>query len=108
MKTTQTVLDVGDDMVIMKTTRRAAGAGTWATGTIAGHHFEGLVFPEHAECQDFELGASRISKLWLQELYDEKTVVNFDRGWDVRPRTKIAAAIVDFLVANLAERIYNT
>jgi hypothetical protein len=32
--------------------------------------------------------------------------VNFDRGWDVYPQTKIAQAIVNFLAAGLAEHIY--
>ena len=76
-------------------------------GTIAGHRFDALVFPEHAECPDYELGDSRISKLWLQWLADTTTVVNFDRGWDIRPTTKIAEAIVDFLAAGLAEHVYH-
>ena len=40
--------DLGADLKITKTTRRAAGAGTWICGTIAGHRFDALVFPEHA------------------------------------------------------------
>ena len=106
MKTATKNIDIGDDLRITKTTRRAAGAGTWTIGTVAGHHFEGLVFPEHAECSDYELGTSRISKLWLQELGGEETVVNFDRGWDLRPKTHLAVAIVDFLAAGLAEHVY--
>ena len=99
-------LDLGDDLTIIKTTRRAAGGGTWVTGTLNGHRFEALVFPEHAERPDFELGSSRISKLWIKRLADGKVVCNFDRGWDVRPTTKTAAAIVDFLTAGLAEHTY--
>jgi hypothetical protein len=76
-------------------------------GTIAGHRFDVLVFPEHAECPDYELGNSRISKIWLQRIADKATVANFDRGWDIRPTTKIATAIVDFLAAGLAEHTYN-
>ena len=100
--------EMGDDLRITKTTRRASGGGTWVIGTIAGHRFDALVFPEHAECPDYELGDSRISKLWLQRIADKTTVVNFDRGWDIRPATKIATAIVDFLAAGLAELIYHT
>jgi hypothetical protein len=100
-------LDIGDDLRIIKTTRRAAGAGTWVIGTIAGHRFDTLVFPEHADCPDYELDDSRISKIWLQRLSDKATVVNFDRGWDIRPTTKEAQAIVDFLAAGLAEHIYH-
>ena len=98
--------EIGDDLRITKTTCQAAGAGTWVIGTTNGHRFDALVFPAHAECPDFELGDSRISKLWIKRLADGKVVCNFDRGWDVRPTTKTAAAIVDFLAAGLAEHTY--
>ena len=102
-----TASDLGDDLRITKTTRRAAGAGVWVIGTIADHRFDALCFPGHAECPDYELGDSRISKLWLQRLSDKKCVANFDRGWDIRPTTKIATAIIDYLAAGLAEHVYN-
>ena len=56
---------------------------------------------------DYELDDSRISKIWVQRLSDGATVANFDRGWDIRPTTKTAQAIVDFLAAGLADHIYN-
>jgi len=99
--------EIGDDLVIARKTRRAAATGTWVVGTLNGHRFEALAFPEHAECPDYELGQSRISKLWLQCLADHCVVANFDRGWDVRPTTKTAKAIVDFLAAGLAELVYH-
>src|SRR5262245_23138958 len=40
--------DVGHDLEITKTTRRAVGGGTWVSGTLSGHRFEALLFPEHA------------------------------------------------------------
>ncbi len=98
---------IGDDLRITKTTRRAAGGGTWVCGTIAGHRFDALVFPEHAECPEYELGDSRISKLWVQRMADKTTVVNFDRGWDHLPANPTAAEIVDFLTAGLADLIYH-
>ena len=98
--------ELGDDLEILKTTCRAAGAGTWVIGCIAGHKFNALVFSEHAECPDYELGDSRISKLWIQRRADGATVVNFDRGWDVRPTSATAQAIADFLAAGLAEHTY--
>ena len=98
--------EMGDDLRITRTTRRASGAGTWVIGTIAGHRFDALVFPEHADSPDYELGDSRISKLWLQRLADKTTVLNFDRGWDVRPTDATAAAVMDFLAAGLADHIY--
>ncbi|MBN2024052.1 MAG: hypothetical protein JW809_14815 [Pirellulales bacterium] len=97
---------IGDDLRITKTTRRAAGSGTWVIGAVAGHRFEALVFPAHAACPDFELGDSRLSKLWIERLADRRTVCSFDRGWDLRPATPEAAAIADFLAAGLAEHVY--
>jgi len=100
-------LDIGYDLVITKTTRRAAGAGTWVLGTISGHRFDALVFPAHAEHPEYELDDSRISKLWIKRLSDEKVVCNFDRGWDIRPADATARAIVDFLAAGLADYTYS-
>lgn len=99
-------LDVGYDLRITKTTRQAAGAGTWVCGTLSGHRFDALVFPEHAENPDHELGDSRISKLWVQRLADRATVVNFDRGWDVRPTNEVARQIAGFLEAGLADHVF--
>jgi hypothetical protein len=100
--------EIGDDLRITKTTRRASAAGTWVCGTIAGHRFDALVFSDHAECADYEMDDSRISKLWVQRIADKTTVVNFDRGWDHRPANATAAAIVDFLAAGLADLVYHT
>jgi hypothetical protein len=99
-------LELGDDLHITKTTRRAAGNGTWVCGTIAGHRFDALVFPEHADNPDWEIGESRISRLWVQRLADCQTVFNWDRGADVPAADPVAAAIVDFLCAGLAEHTY--
>ncbi len=98
-----------DDMlatlVITKKTGRATG-GTWVKGTIAGHGFEALVFPEHAESAAFELGDSRISKLWLRDNATKAEAACFDRGWDTKPMTPAAKAIVDLLAAGLAETVF--
>src|SRR5438046_2750002 len=96
-------LDLGFDLVMTKTTRRLAGAGTWVSGTLHGHRFDALVFPEHAENPDYEIGDSRISKLWVHRLADKVTVYNWDRGQDLPAADQTAAAIVDFLCAGLAE-----
>lgn len=99
-------LGIGDDLEITKTTRRAAGSGTWVCGTVAGHRFDALVFPEHAENPDYEIGDSRISKLWVQRLTDRKEVYNWDRGMDIPAKDKTVQAIVDFLCAGLADHTY--
>src|SRR5690242_10545631 len=99
-------LDLGDDLHITKKTRQAAGAGTWVCGTIAGHRFDALVFSEHAENPEWEIGDSRISKLWVQRLSDKRCVYHWDRGEDCPALTGEATAIADFLCAGLAEHIY--
>ena len=109
MNTTNHEPDAGDLLDTLKITRvrqRTSAGGAWAKGTIAGHRFEALVFPEHAEHPDYELGDSRISKLWVQRISDRSTGANFDRGWDIRPATEIAGRIVDRLAAGLAELVY--
>lgn len=98
--------DIGDDLRITKVAPRTSAPGTWVSGTIAGCRFEALVFPEHAEHVDFELGDSKISKLWIQRLADKKTVFHFDRGLDVDAADEAAQAIVGFLCAGLSDHIF--
>jgi hypothetical protein len=99
-------LELGDDLVITKTTRRASGGGTWVCGSLNGHRFDALVFPEHAENPEWEIDDSRISKLWVQRLADRQEVFNWDRGADVPAADPLAAAIVDFLSVGLADHVY--
>ena len=97
---------IGDDLVITRKTCRATVGGSWIKGTVAGYQFDCLVFPEHADYPDYELESSRISKLWLKKIDGGETMANFDRGWDIQPRTKYVGKIVDFLAANLANLVY--
>ncbi len=99
--------DIGNDLVITKTEARQLNApGTWVSGTIAGHTFQVLVFENHAETEENELGTSRISKLWLRRQTDRQVVANFERGWDLQPTTDEAREIVDFLAAGIAEHTF--
>ena len=107
MTDTNDDLDVGYDLEITKTTRRAAGAGTWVCGTLCGHCFNALVFPEHADNPEWEIGDSRISKLWIQRLADKREVFNWDRGADIPSADQTVACIVDFLAGGLADHIYS-
>ena len=100
--------DIGHDFAILEIVQQQIAFGTWAIGLVAGHRFEALLFPGHAANPAFELGDSRISKLWVQRLADRVAVANFDRGWDVRPAGEVAAAIVDFLAEGLATRVFGT
>jgi hypothetical protein len=97
--------DMLDTLVITKREPRAVG-GTWVMGTIAGHGFEALVFPEHASDPGFELNNSRISKLSIRETISRNTVANFDRGWDQEPATDAARAIVGLFCDSLAEFVF--
>ena len=97
--------EILDSLRVTSTTRRPVG-GTWVEGSIAGHTFSALVFEEHAACADYELGDSRISKLSLRQEPTNSMVACFDRGWDQRPGTERASAIVDVLAAGLAETVF--
>ena len=98
--------DLGDDLNITKTDSSRQMGGTWVTGTIAGHSFQVLVFEDHAESEEYELGTSRISKLWLRRQADREVVANFDRGWDLEPTTDAAREIIGFLAAGIAEHTF--
>ena len=100
-------LDVGHNLEITKTTRRASGGGTWVCGTLSGHRVEALVFPEHADNPDWEVPGSRISKLWIQRLADKREVFNWDRGPDRMAADDTTLQIVAFLAGGLAEHIYS-
>ena len=100
--------DLLETLKIKKVQRRTSAGGAWVQGTIGGHRFDALVFPEHATNPEYEIADSRISKLWLQRIEDGVEVYNWDRGADVEPKTKVAAMIVDLLAAGLAETIYNS
>ena len=99
-------IEIGEDLKITKIERRQSAGGAWVKGSLNGFAFTALVFPEHAESPDYELGESKISKLWMQRQADHKVVVNFDRGWDVEPTTDTAREIVDFLAAGIAEHVF--
>ena len=99
-------LDVGHDFTITKTTRRQGNAGVWVQGSLNEHRFEALLFPEHAEDAAYELGDSRISKLWILRRADDRTVFNFDRGMDLPPIDEVAQQIAGFLEAGLAEHVF--
>ena len=110
MQTNPSNPDPADMLATLKistTTRRSyGGGGTWTSGSIDRHTFQALVFPEHAESASFELGTSRISKLWIKSQATGETVANFDRGWDIEPTTDAAKTIVDLLAAGLAEHVF--
>ena len=60
----------------------------------------------YPEPNPYEIGDSRISKLWVQRLADRQTVFNWDRGSDVVAVDEAAQVVVDFLAAGLADHVY--
>lgn len=61
------------DLTITKIDRRSMGGGTWVIGMVNDQYkFNALVFPDHAESEDYELGQSKISKLWIERTADHK------------------------------------
>ncbi len=96
----------GDDLAFARQTHRPTGGGVWVIGLLAGHRFQALVSPAHADCSEWEPGDSRIAKLWVQRLGDRTEVFHFDRGLDVPARDAAARAVVDFLTAALADRVF--
>ena len=103
--------EIGENIEFTKTDRRVAGGGTWVSGKVKNYRFEALVFPEHAECADYEIGDSKISKLMVRAFPEKGTgyshiAYNWDRGLDIAAADPFAQAIVDFLCAGLAEHIY--
>ena len=98
--------DLGSDLNIMRVKHRTSGGGVWVTGTLDEFRFDALVFAEHAEYDDYELGRSRISKLWVTRGDSRQTVFNFDRGLDVPAKTDKAQAAVDFLAGGLADLVF--
>jgi hypothetical protein len=99
-------IEVGEDLQITKVERRKQFHGTWVHGSLNGHRFQALVFPEHAENPEYEIGDSKISKLWIQRIADKATVFNWDRGADVPAADATVESIVGFLAAGLADHVY--
>ena len=99
-------LDVSWDFEITKVERRDSAPGTWVNGSLSGHTFCALVFPEHAENAEYEIDDSKISKLWIRREADQQVVFNWDRGADIAAETDEAKAIIGFLCAGLSEHIY--
>jgi hypothetical protein len=97
--------EIGDDLNIVKLEKRDV-SGSWVGGTVAGYWFDALVFPAHAERKGYEIGDSRISKLWLQRLSDRTTVFDWDRGPNRPAADADTQAVVDFLCAGLADYVY--
>lgn len=66
---------------------------TFAAAEIGGKRFT-IQFVRFDDPSQFGIDGGRISKLWVRDEQLYKTVANYDRGWDIRPATAEAKAIV--------------
>ena len=98
------------DLTITKiSNRNRTAGGSWVQGKINdASRFDALVFAEHAESEDFELGRTKISKLWIQDIQTKKTLFNFDRGLDIPAATTEIQVVVDFLGCGLADLVWGS
>ena len=72
----------------------------WYEGYVDGYHYRAKVYDEGSI---YGINEGRISKLWMSR--DGRTVVSYDRGWDIRSDAEAQAAFAalgDYLDA--AER----
>ena len=87
--------------------RNRAVGGSWVQGRINDEYrFDALVFADHAESEDYELGRSKISKLWIERLVDRRVMFNFDRGLDVPAVNTEVQVVVDFLCEGLSDLVF--
>ena len=96
------------DLTITKiSNRNRAVGGSWVQGRINDEYrFDALVFADHAESEDYELGRSKISKLWIERLVDRRVMFNFDRGLDVPAVNTEVQVVVDFLCEGLSDLVF--
>ena len=64
--------------------------GNWQIGTIDGITFNAKVYDEPSE---FGIRNGNVSKLWV------KGILNYDRGWDQRPKTDEGKTLLKRLLA---------
>ena len=96
------------DLTITKiSNRNRAVGGSWVQGRINNEYrFDALVFADHAESEDYELGRSKISKLWIERLVDRRVMFNFDRGLDVPAVNTEVQVVIDFLCEGLSDLVF--
>ena len=76
--------------------KQALNTWTLASATVGGKTF-GIQLVRFEEPSQYGIRHGRISKLWVAEAGHEP-VINFDRGWDVRPKTAEAKALLAAIV----------
>ena len=73
-------------------TAQACNEWTFATATANGKEYR-IMMVRFEEPSIYGIRHGRISKLWLTDA-DRKETVNYDRGWDMRPVSAEAKAVL--------------
>lgn len=73
----------------------------WVTARGAGYDICALIFRDHADDPDWEIGQSGISKLSIRRLGSREIVYNWDRGLDIEPRDQEVAQLVHLIERHL-------
>jgi len=72
----------------------------WIDGTIDGLRFQAKVYDEGSE---FGINEGRVSKLWVRDEALRQTILNYERGWDIKPtkaaERRLLEALLEYLEA---------
>ncbi len=77
---------------------RHDGAWTIARAKVENRFFE-INVKHFEEPSRFGIRSGRVSKLWIREEGKTEADVSYDRGWDIRPKTKAAKAVMNEILA---------
>jgi len=70
----------------------------WIDGTAGGYRFQAKIYDEGSE---FGINESRVSKLWVKDEAQHQAIMNYERGWDVRPKTAAHRHLLEALLEYL-------
>ena len=77
-------------------TAQACNEWTFATATANGKEYR-IMMVRFEEPSNYGIRQGRISKLWVTDA-DRKETVNYDRGWDMRPVSADAKAVLAAII----------
>lgn len=101
---------VGGKVVSVTRIDKSTSGGKFISGYVGPYKFSALVFAEHAENPEWEIGRSRISKLLVSERQSSgwRAVYNWDRGLDmgIPPASENVQAVVDLVCGFAADRLW--
>ena len=85
-------------------TSETSRSDLWRFGRI---RHDGTTYTFEAKVYDvgsqYGIKGGRISKLQVKELVTKKTILHYDRGWDIRPTTANAKAVLKAILAAYPE-----